>query len=173
MEILRTARLRLRCIDEADAGFIRALLNEPDWIANIGDRGIRNDDDARRYIAERLVENYRRLGYGFWAIERLEDGALLGMCGLTQRDSLPDPDIGYALLAAHRGRGYAREAAAACLQHARAALGFRRVLATTAPNNAASARVLEAIGLKPAGRIDSSEFGESRLFVWEDDGASA
>ncbi|NRF66298.1 GNAT family N-acetyltransferase [Aquincola sp. S2] len=165
MEILTTARLRLREFDENDAAFIHALLTDPAWIANIGDRGIRSTEDARIYIRDKLVENYERLGYGFWAVERLSDGLLIGMCGLTQRESLPAPDIGYALLPAWRGSGYAREAAAACLHHAREVLRLPRVLATIAPENAASARVLESIGLRPEGRVHN-EFGESCLFGW-------
>lgn len=170
MLILSTERLHLREFDEGDAGFIHALLTDPAWIANIGDRGIRSEEDARSYIRERLVENYRRLGFGFWAMARRDDGELVGMCGLTQRDNLPAPDIGYALLPAYRGFGYAREAAAACLQHAREALGMRCVLATTAPGNAASAKVLTSIGLQPEGRVHSEQFGESCLFGWRADG---
>ncbi|WP_395702697.1 GNAT family N-acetyltransferase [Aquabacterium sp.] len=167
MQILHTERLRLRWFRESDAGFVRRLLNEPSWIANIGDRQIHSDDDALDYIRGRLLANYWRQGFGFWAVERHEDGALIGMCGLTQRDSLPDPDVGYALLPAYWGRGYAREGAAACLAYAREVLGLRTLRAITAPHNLASQRVLLDIGLVPADppRVRGEE-GESCAFVW-------
>jgi len=147
MLVLETERLRLRWYAEADAPFILKLLNEPSWIANIGQRNVQTLDDARTWIRERLIGNYERQGFGFWAVERREDSALIGMCGLVKRDTLPHVDIGYAFLPAFWGHGYAREAAAACLDYARNTLGLRRVLAITGPDNASSARVLEAIGL--------------------------
>lgn len=170
MQILSTERLRLRWFSEADAGFIRTLLNEPSWIRNIGDRQIRSDDDAREYIRSRLVGNYWRHGFGFWAVERAADGALIGMCGLTQRDSLPEPDIGYALLPAHWGRGYAREAAAACLRYAREVLRLRTLLAITAPHNQPSMDLLQSIGLKPGmPPVLKGDEGDSCLFEWRDE----
>ena len=105
-------------------------------------------EDARTWIRERLIGNYERQGFGFWAVERRADAALMGMCGLVKRDTLAHVDIGYAFLPAFWGQGYAREAAAASLAYARDTLGLRRVLAITNPDNAASARVLEAIGMR-------------------------
>lgn len=167
MQILKTDRLRLRWFSEADAPFIRRLLNEPSWIHNIGDRQIHSDDDATEYIRTRLVNNYWRHGFGFWAVERATDGTLIGMCGLTQRDSLPEPDIGYALLPGYWGQGYAREAAAACLRYAREVLGLHAVLAITAPHNQASMRLLGAIGLQPGvPPLLSGDEGDSCLFEW-------
>lgn len=166
--ILRTSRLLLREFDEADAGFIRQLLNEPSWIANIGDRQIDSDEAARGYIRSRLCDNYRRLGFGFWAVQRQAEGDLIGMCGLTRRETLPEPDIGYALLPAHWGRGYAREAAAATLQHAHRVLGLNTLLAITAPHNQASMAVLQAIGMRPDDppRRPHDDGSESCVFVW-------
>jgi RimJ/RimL family protein N-acetyltransferase len=168
LQILNTERLKLRWFSEADAPFIRRLLNEPSWIRNIGDRQIRSDDDALSYIRNRLIPNYWRHGFGFWAVERAADGALIGMCGLTQRESLPEPDIGYALLPEHWGQGYAREAAAACLRYARDVLGLRRLLAITAPHNQPSMALLASIGLKPGEPpMLKGDEGESCLFEWQ------
>jgi len=166
--ILRTPRLLLREFDEADACFIRRLLNEPSWIANIGDRHIDSDEAAREYIRSRLVDNYRRHGFGFWAVQRIEDGALIGMCGLTRRDTLPEPDIGYALLPVFWGQGYACEAAAATLRHAHDVLGLQTLLAITAPHNTASMRVLQQIGMVPGDppRLPYDDGGESCVFIW-------
>ncbi len=151
MRILETPRLRLRWFAAADAGFVCRLLNDPDWIAHIGDRGVRTPRQAARWIESRLVSAYGRLGFGFWAVERKEDGALAGMCGLVKRDALPEVDVGYALLPAFRGRGYAGEAAAACLRYGREVLGLAEIWAIASPANAASAAVLARIGLQDAG----------------------
>lgn len=151
MLILRTPRLRLRWFEEADAGFLRDLVNDPGWLANIGDRGIRTRRQAARWIRDRLVEAYGRFGFGFWAVERIEDDALIGLCGMFKRDTLAQADIGYALMPAWRGQGYAREAAAACLKYGHEVLGLPEIWAITDPDNAASAAVLGAIGLRDDG----------------------
>lgn len=168
MNILHTSRLTLRWMDpRRDARFILKLLNDPDWIRNIGQRHVHTVRDARRWINERLVNNYGRQGFGFWAAERREDGVVVGMCGLVKRDALEHVDVGYALLPRFRGHGYAREAAQACLDYARDVLGLDEVWAFTDPANEPSARVLTGIGMVDRGRRRfDGPWGESRLFTW-------
>jgi RimJ/RimL family protein N-acetyltransferase len=153
MLILETERLRLRWFHptDADADFLRALLNDPGWLANIGERNVRTRRQAKTWIATRHTATYGRLGFGFWAVERKSDGALMGMCGLIKRDTLMEVDVGYALMPAFRGQGYAREAAAACVRYAQDVLGLPEVWGITGPDNAPSAGVLQQIGLRDAG----------------------
>ena len=151
MLILQTPRLRLRWFTPDDAGFMRRLLNDPGWLANIGDRGVRTRKQAVQWIQSRHVATYGRLGFGFWAVERLADEALIGMCGLIQRDTLPEVDVGYALLPRFRGQGYAREAAQACVRYAFDVLGLAEVWGITGPDNQLSAKVLQQIGLRDDG----------------------
>ena len=141
MTELRTERLTLTDVTEADAEFVLELLNDPGWIANIGDRGVRTLDDARAYIRDRFSKS-------LWLVVRDAAGERLGMCGLVDRDGLDHHDIGYAYLGRHSGKGYATEAAGAVLAHARETLGHKTILAITAPDNTPSQRVLEKIGLK-------------------------
>ena len=153
MLILETDRLRLRWFTgtDTDADFLRALLNDPGWLANIGERNVRTRRQARTWIATRHTATYGRLGFGFWAVERKSDGALMGMCGLIKRDTLMEADVGYALMPAFRGHGYAREAATACVRYAQDVLGLPEVWGITGPANAASAAVLQQIGLRDGG----------------------
>jgi len=139
--ILKTARLWLTPSTADDAEFVLELMNDPGWIANIGDRDIHTLDDARAYIAERFSKS-------LWLVVRNPEGEAVGMCGLVEREGLDHPDIGYAYLARHSGKGYATEAARAVLAHARQALGLKTILAITSPGNTASQRVLEKIGLR-------------------------
>ena len=147
MHIVDTERLRLRQLTLDDAGFMLTLLNDPAWLRNIGDRGVRNLDDARAYLATGPLELYARLGFGFYAVERLSDGAAMGICGLIKRDTLPDVDIGYALLPEYVGQGYAQEAAQATVELARERFGLTRLVAITTPSNEASARLLIRLGM--------------------------
>lgn len=146
MQILATERLVLRWLTEEDAGFIMELTNDPDWLLHIGDRGIRTLEDARRYIEKGPASVYER-GFGLYAVDLKESGAPIGICGLINRDWLEEMDIGFAFLPQYRGKGYAREAAAATLEHARSALGLTRIAAIVSLANEASIRLLTQLGL--------------------------
>ena len=145
--ILETARLSLRHVDEDDAAFVLELVNDPDWIRFIGDRNIRDLDAARRYIAEAVLAMYRESGFGLYLGELKATATPIGLCGLVRREGLDDADIGFALLSRFRGHGYALEAARAVMRHALETLGLPRVVAITSPDNRASRRILEALGL--------------------------
>lgn len=161
MLILETERLRLRTITPDDAAFYLNLVNDPSWIRFIGDRGIRTLEAARSAIVDGPMAMFDRVGYALYVVERRGDGAAIGMCGLIKRDILPDTDIGYAISPPYWGQGYAHEAAAAVVAYARATLGLPRLLAITAPDNAASIALLEKLGMAFVER--------TRLEGWKDD----
>jgi len=138
---LRTARLTLSPVVEADAGFILELLNDPGWIRNIGDRNVRSLEDARAYIQERIAKS-------LWLLARDAAGEPLGMCGLVEREGLDSPDLGFAFLERHCGQGYASEAAGTVLRHMREAMGLTKLAAIVSPDNQASRRVLEKLGFR-------------------------
>jgi ribosomal-protein-alanine N-acetyltransferase len=163
VEILSSARLRLREIEADDAEFILELLNSQPFLDNIGDRGVRTADDARRYIENNVKGSYRRHGFGLWLIERRDNDQPLGICGLLQRDYLDFPDVGYALLPAHFGAGYATEAASAVLGYGRSVLGHAAIGAIVSPGNRLSIRVLEKIGLALQRELAATEPGQPVL----------
>lgn len=145
---LSTPRLTLRELTPADAPFILVLLNDPDFIRFIADRGVRSVEDAVRYIDNGPRAMYARHGIGLMLVERREDGLPVGICGLLRRDGLDAPDLGFAFLPEHRGRGYGAEAAAATLAWGRNEMGLGRVLAITSLDNDASGRLLEKLGFR-------------------------
>jgi RimJ/RimL family protein N-acetyltransferase len=147
MTVCETPRLRLRYLTPEDAAFILDLLNEPEFIHNIGDRGVRTLEDARGYIQTGPVTGYHT-GLGLYLIELRHDGAPIGVCGLLKRDYLQDVDVGFALRSAYYGRGYAFEAAQAVMRRGRDVLGFERIVAITSPDNHASIRLLRRLGLR-------------------------
>ena len=93
VHVLDTERLSLRRLGAADAEFIVELLNQPSFIANIGDRGVRTADDARRYIEDGPVASYERFGFGLFLVELKSTGEPIGICGLLKRDTLDDVDV--------------------------------------------------------------------------------
>ena len=148
MNVIEAERLSLREMSEADAAFVLEVLNDPDFIRYVADRGVRTIEDAARYIDERFTESYRQNGFGLWLVEAKDEGVPVGICGLVKRASLPGVDIGYAFLPPFRSRGYAFEAASGALRYARDVLGLPRLHAVVNPDNAVSIRVLEKLGLK-------------------------
>jgi RimJ/RimL family protein N-acetyltransferase len=148
MFVIETARLGLRRLDLDDASFILDLLNQESFIRHIGDKGVRNLDDARNYLVSGPLESYRRFGFGLYCLCLRAGGERIGICGLVKRETLADVDVGFALLPQYGGHGYATEAARAVLDYARAALGLGRIVGITAPENYASIAVLEKIGLR-------------------------
>ncbi len=143
-----TERLVLRELTLDDAAFALELLNEPGWLRYIGDRGLRTVDDARAYLEGGPVSLYAKLGFGFWRVDRSEDGAPVGICGLIKRDWLDDVDLGYALLERFERRGYAREAAAGTIANARDVLKLPRLAAIVNDDNARSIALLESLGFR-------------------------
>ena len=141
MFILETERLTLRHLSpETDAEFILRLLNEPSFLQYVGDKGARTLDDARAYIRNGPMKSYEENGFGLYRVGLKEDGSAIGICGLIKRDTLPEPDIGFAFLPEYWNKGYAHESAAEVMRHAREVLRLNRILAITTPDNEASGK---------------------------------
>lgn len=166
MIVLETERLRIRWLDAGDAPFILELLNDPDWLRHIGDRGVRDLIDARTYIFEGPVAMYHRHGCGLYAVDLKESAATIGLCGVLRRDMLDSPDIGFAFLPEYRGRGFAHESSVAVLGHARSVMGMQRIVAVVSPGNTASMKLLEKLGFGFERTIRLEEGGEDlRLYA--------
>lgn len=168
MKVIETERLILRRLSIDDAAFMLALLNDPSWLRFIGDKGVRTLDDAREYILNGPVDMYARLGFGLYLTE-LKDGAVpIGICGVLKRDSLPDVDLGFALLPRYWTNGYAYEAAAATMAYARNVLHLGRIVAITSPDNSSSSRLLEKLGFTFERMLKlSGDAAEIRLYASE------
>ena len=160
--------MTLRRLETGDAEFILGLLNDPSFLRFIGDKGVRTLDDAREYISNGPVASYERFGFGLYLTERKEDRVPIGICGLLKRESLKDVDMGFAFLPQFWSKGYAFEAASAVMAHGRNVLGLGRIVAITSPDNEASIRLLEKLGLKFESMARLSEDSpEIRLFASE------
>jgi len=170
--VLETARLRLYELSEhapGDAAFVLELLNDPDFLRYIGDRGVHDLVQAAGYLRDGPVASYRLNGFGLYRVERREDGAAVGLCGLIKRPPLAHADLGYALLPRFRGHGYVAEAARAVLGAARGQ-GMTTVLAVVDPDNAASIRTLRGLGFEYRDNIRlAADDIELKLFAWQSD----
>ncbi|WHZ05630.1 GNAT family N-acetyltransferase [Neobacillus sp. YX16] len=168
MKVLETDRLILRWLRTDDAAFILELLNEPSWIRYIGDKGVRTLEDAKNYILSGPMNMYSQLGFGLYLVEQKQGKKPIGICGLLKRDTLENPDIGFAFLSRYQAQGFGFESASAALKYGHEQLLLKRILAITSLDNQGSSKLLEKIGMKFEGTIcfpnDSEEL---KLFASE------
>jgi [ribosomal protein S5]-alanine N-acetyltransferase len=148
MTLIETDRLIISHFSIDDAAFILKLVNSPGWLQYIGDRNVKNLDDARQYLENGPLKSYTQWGFGLYRAALKNTNTAIGMCGLIKRQELEDIDIGFALLPAYAGQGYAHEAASAVLNHATKHLGLQRIAAITMVDNAASMKLLQKLGLR-------------------------
>jgi len=153
MQYFVTDRLILRPAYIEDAPFIFKLMNSPKWLQFIGDRHIISVEAAERYILEKMVTQFDRLGYGNYIIVRKSDEMKIGTVGLFDRDGVQGIDIGFAMLPQFERHGYASEAAQRIMQAAKEDFDLKEISAITAIENTASQKLLEKLGLQQAGTI--------------------
>lgn len=166
MIVLETSRLVLRRLTVDDAPFMLGLLNEPSFLANIGDKGVRTLEDARQFLLNGPIDSYQRNGFGHYLVELKDERTPIGTCGLINREFIGEIDVGYAYLPAFWSKGYAFEAAAAVMNYGRTQLGLKRIVAVVSPGNTGSIRVLEKLGLRYAGPTRlAADAAEIHLFA--------
>ncbi|WP_075618658.1 GNAT family N-acetyltransferase [Paenisporosarcina indica] len=168
MKMIETERLLIMPLTANDGPFILELLNEPDWLKYIGDRGIRTIDDAKKYIIDGPMAMYAEQGIGLYAVELKESSTPIGVCGLIQRDFLKDVDLGFGYLSKYWGKGYAYEAAKAVMTYGMDELGYRRIAGFTSLDNEKSANLLQKLGMRDEGKIRYASTAEYvKLFAIE------
>jgi RimJ/RimL family protein N-acetyltransferase len=162
--LFETERLHIRLMTPEDASFIIRLFNAPNWLQFLGDRNIKTPEDARQYIEDVYLKNYGDQGFGAWVLTLKTSGEPIGICGLFQRPYLALPDLGYALLPAFEGMGYAWEAAGATLSYAGKQLGKKELLAIVSEANTRSVRLLEKLGFAYKDRLRLPD--DKQVAVW-------
>lgn len=144
---LDTVRLFLRRITLDDADLLLAVWNDPAFIRNVGDRGVRTIEEAKEAMQGGALKLYADHGYGPYAMVLKSDESRIGICGLFKRDNLDYPDIGFGVLPEFCGKGYAGEASFAVMAHARDDLGIEELTAIVSPENEPSIGLIEKLGL--------------------------
>jgi RimJ/RimL family protein N-acetyltransferase len=144
---LTTARLQLREWRDADREPFAAMNADPRVMEHLSGPLDRAASDA---FVERIVARWTQ-GYGLWAVERVEDGALLGFVGLAAPDFeaafTPCVEIGWRMTPDAWGQGYATEAARAALRFGFERLGLDEIVSFTVPANIRSRAVMERLGM--------------------------
>ena len=138
----KTARLFLRTMNADDAAFIFELVNTQGWIKFIGDRNIKNTEDACSYI-QKIISNP---AISYRVVTLQEDETDIGVVTFIKRDYLDHHDIGFAFLPAYNKQGYAFEATNEVLNDLLKTTEHTTILATTIPENSSSIQLLKKLG---------------------------
>lgn len=139
---ITTQRLTLQLIQPEDNLFVLEILNSPGWIQFIGDRKVRNSDDAAAYIDK--IMSTPDLYY--WVAKITDTQQPIGIISYIKRNYLDDYDLGFALLPQFQSQGYAFEAANSILQAAKNNDPSAKILATLLPTNTSSINLLTRLG---------------------------
>lgn len=147
--LFTTDRLRFRQLNPGDAAHLYELNADPQVIRFTGDAAFADLEEARRFLE--AYEHYERHGFGRWAVELRLSGEFLGWCGLRYTEELRGVDLGFRFFRRHWGRGFATEAASACLKYGFGELRLECIYGRCMKLNVASIRVLEKIGMELVG----------------------
>lgn len=144
--ILETERLLLRTFTTEDARLIYELNNDPDVTRFTGDP-ITDIAHAQQVLEQVILPQYVLYNHGRWAVHTKPDLEFIGWCGLKKRPERNEIDLGYRFLKSTWGKGYATEAAFACIKYGFEKLGLKRIVGRAMPGNIASLKVLEKCGM--------------------------
>ncbi|MFK7972445.1 MAG: GNAT family N-acetyltransferase [Bacteroidia bacterium] len=143
---IETERLIIRpfTLDDIEAAYIMNLDAAVSKLT--GDGGVVSRAETARRIKEDVLGDYQKYGYGRLAVELKSEQKFIGFAGLKYLDDLDEVDLGYRFMKAYWGKGFATEAALACLDFGFNTLSLQRIIAWVLPANTASIHVLEKVG---------------------------
>jgi RimJ/RimL family protein N-acetyltransferase len=148
---LKTERLYLRPFALADLDALAAMYGDPEVMTYVGDGSMRDRERVGTSL-ETMSAMQTERGFAPWAVEERAGGALVGECGLYPLEGVgPQIELTYTFARPAWGKGYATEAGRAALAFAFTAAGLAEVIAVAHPENAASVRVLEKLGMRADG----------------------
>lgn len=160
-----TPRLRCRRWLATDLEAMFAVYGDEEGSRWVGDGTPIRRDECEHWLAV-TARNYRQRGYGMFTLEDRSTGEVLGFCGLVHPGGQTAAEIKYALLRSRWGLGLASEAVPALLDYAVRDHRLTRVIATVAPQNLASRRVLEKAGMTLAEETIDEDGLPTCVYQW-------
>lgn len=165
MRLFETSHLIARRLDAEDVDDLLAVYGDRNAMRWVGDGEPLDRGACERWVAVTLA-NYETYGYGMSALVDRESGEVIGFCGIVHPGGQTEPEIKYALKSAHWGKGLATEAVRGMLDYGAKACQLAEIIATVAPGNAASLRVLEKAGMRPGADRREEDGSVTRMLVW-------
>ncbi len=147
---LHTERTLLRPFSMKDLKALATIFAKPDVMKFMPGGRPRSLEETETTLKATL-QHWFDHGFGWWAIEEKQDHALLGWCGLSYLDGTKEVELLYLVDQPYWGRGFARETARASLDYGFNQLGLKSIAAVAVPENLASRRVMEKLGMQYRG----------------------
>lgn len=146
--ILETARLQLCEMNLSNIKYLSSILQ--DERVMYAYNGAFSDEETMAWMQKQL-QRYKIYGFGLWAVFLKDAEEMIGQCGITMQEynMAQVPEIGYLFAYKYWHKGYATEAATACLEYGMNVLGFSKLYAIIRDTNIASQRVALRIGMHP------------------------
>lgn len=151
-EVFRTERLRARHWTVTDAEAAYDIYRRPEVVRYLGSPTLHASVQATRERMESIVASYDDTGFGFWALDELATGRLVGAVLLRPLPGAEEVEVGWHLHPDVWGRGFATEAAVAAVRRGFEVHGLSTVYAVVRPENLASRAVAERVGMRHLGR---------------------
>lgn len=147
-KIIETARLILRpfTIDDVDAFY--EVNKNPNVTRYTGDGTITSKAMVEASLRNNTLSDYKKYGYGRFAVIHKADNKLIGFSGLKYLEDLKETDIGYRFLEEYWGKGFATESSRVCMDYGFNELNLGRIIGLVFPENVASVHVLKKLGLQ-------------------------
>ncbi len=145
--IIETERLLLRTFTMSDGQLIYELNKDPDVTRYTGDP-VKDTAHAVLVLEQVIIPQYTMYNHGRWAVHIKNTLGFIGWCGLKNRPERNEVDLGYRFIKSSWGKGYATEAAAACIKYGFKKLHLPRIVGRAMPDNTASLKVLEKCGMQ-------------------------
>lgn len=163
--VFRSRRLLCRRWRSEDLESLFAVYSDPEGMRFVGHgRPIARAECEEWFKVTEM--NYVKRGYGMFALELLATGDVVGFAGLVHPGGQAEPEIKYALRRSHWGQGLASELVPQLLEYGTRAHGMQRIVATVAPGNLASQKVLAKAGMALATRRENDDGTTTLVFEW-------
>ncbi len=147
MPEIETVRLRLRHCTFADLDDLLQIRGDAEVMRFIGDRKPQSKERVQELLQE-IINHWQKHGFGRWAVIDKANDKFIGLCGLNYLEYIDEIEIGYLLAKPAWGKGFATESAKASLRYAFEELQLEQIVAVAFPENTASRKVMEKLGMK-------------------------
>ena len=163
--LFSTVRMHARLWRDADLGDLLAVYGDKDAMRWVGDGSPLTLDETVKWL-EVTRANYAKRGYGMFALESAVSGELVGFIGIVHPGGQAEAEVKYAFGREYWGQGLATEALRGLVEYGRSELGLKHLIATTAPENVASHRVLLKSGFVLGELRDNGDGSFTQVFEW-------
>lgn len=166
--VFTTQRLVVRRWRDSDLAAILAIYGDAEAMQWVDDGEPITLEEALRWL-DVTRRNYAQRGYGMFAVEMPSSSEVIGFCGIVHPNGQKEAEIKYAYRRSYWGRGIATEVARGIIEYGAKTCGLNDMIATIAPENTASHRVLLKAGMKQGELRDHGDGSQTQQFYWRVD----